>query len=283
MSSECGSRKRQAESDGARAAKADRVEDLDAKLAKIGGPAYLDFTLCDDAVDAVSQDRIWNTNDAGKRVASNEVDYLFSWEEKVGKRKFVRGLSAGSMSRMMSACNGATLTHPVSGIRIPDEDLARAKEMVHLLLAAGKIEPPQDDFANLKEAELTDDKIRHFATSVCQLFSSKGGIYIDEAAFLSLTHSQLATVISELKDMFAQNFSDAQRREFGEMPFTSPPTSARGLQHYVLRECQRVVRASSGSTRTMVLYVLLGGLAVVSSQVRERYLDGMSHNFNLPP
>merc|ERR1719261_2266622 len=214
MSSECGSRKRKSDNDGVRAAKADKVgcaaagalasvEDLDAKLVKLGGPAYSDFTLCDDAVDAVSQDRIWNTNDDGKRVASTEVDYLFSWEEKVGRRKFIRGLSVGSMSRMMSASNGAQLTHPVSGIRISDDDLARAKEMIRLLETAGKIEPPQDDFANLAEADLTDDKLRHFATSVCQLFSAQGSIYIDETAFLSLTHSQLATVISELKDMFA--------------------------------------------------------------------------------
>lgn len=153
--------------------------------------------------------------------------------------------------------------------------------MIRLLEAAGKIEPPQDDLANLAEADLTDEKIKHFATSVCQLFSSQS-IYIDETAFLTLTHAQLATVISELKDMFAQNFTEAQRREFGESPFTSPPSSARGLQHFVLREVQRVVRASSGTTRNLVIYVLLGGLAVVSSQVRERYLDGMSHNFHLP-
>jgi hypothetical protein len=54
------------------------------------------------------------------------------------------------------------------------------------------------------------------------------------------------------------------------------------LQHYVLRETQRVVKSASATQKTMVLYVLLGGLAVVSSQVRERYLGGLSHNFHLP-
>jgi hypothetical protein len=185
------------------------------------------------------------------------------------------------MSRMLAAGNGGPMTHPVSGLRIAEEDVTRAREMIRLLEAAGKLEPPQDDLANISEADLTDEGIKHFATSVCQLFSSQS-IYIDEAAFISLTHTQLVTLVSELKDMFSQNFSEAQRRELGDAPFSAPPATARGVQHYVLRETQRVVRASSGTLRTLVLYVLLGGLAVVSSQVRERYLEGLSHNFHLP-
>lgn len=278
-------RKRKADGEGRASSKPRKqskdakAEELEAQVKKLGGPAYSDYTLCDDAVDAVSQDRIWDVDEKGNRVASSEVDYLFSWEEKVGRRKFTRGVSAASFARMLAQ---GSVAHPVSGIKVSDEDLARAREMIRLLEAAGKLEPPCDDLANVKDpSELDEKSMKHFATSVCQLFS-QSSIYIDESCFLNLTHAQLATLISELKDMFAQNFSDCQRADFGEVPFSKPPASVRGLQHYVLRETQRIVKAAPGNMRNLVLYVLIGGLAVVSAQVRERYLDGLSHNFNLP-
>ena len=81
-------------------------ENLAGHLNSLGGPAYADRTKCDDAIDPISQQRIWDLADDGKSRIANyaEIGYLFSYVEhssSPGGRAFVRGFAIESFQQLL--------------------------------------------------------------------------------------------------------------------------------------------------------------------------------------
>jgi hypothetical protein len=272
------------------------MSEISPKIRKLLGPAAVDATLCADARDPVSLQEIWRANSEGAREPADEIDLLFSYEEKhADGRVFVRGFALESLAKMIDRQTGErnVVRHPVSGLPLPNEALERAQALIQQQGISGE----RVDFGALNINELTDDNMRFFALEIFQLLATID-VRVDERIFMSLSAERLTRLALETREMLEANLPvfvldslnatsnspNASRRTFSPLP-KIPSTNA--LRQFVLREMRRIflktqslVREISAPGHLHLLgYVFVGALATVCPEVRRSFQDSLSFSF----
>lgn len=96
-------------------------------------------------------------------------------------------------------------------------------------------------------------------------------IYLDHTVFLNLKIGQLKNLHYEWMDMFAKNTTvDQKRRVLGNrvifQPFDFNRSSKAQYQHYLLQQVIKIIRPIDASMKTLVTFIMLGGLTLVCPQ-----------------
>lgn len=96
-------------------------------------------------------------------------------------------------------------------------------------------------------------------------------IYLDHTVFLNLKMWQLKNLHYEWMDMFAKNTTPEQKhRVLGNgivfQPFDFNLASKAQYQHYLLQQVIKILRPIDASMKTLVTFIMLGGLTLVCPQ-----------------
>jgi len=284
-------------------------ESLASALASLGGPAYADRTKCDDAIDPISQQRIWDldadTPGTERRANYAEIGYLFSYVERDPsnpEKEYVRGFAIESVQQLLLQARKSStwpcLSHPVTGIAIPHATVRAAEQMIALLKEAGRIAPIRDEDPTtwtMEDIMSSSDPIgslKKLAFSVFQPFFIKASIELEEDCVLSLPLKDLKLLAKEAKGMFLRNFDAGQRRslcpETEGCAFQSPPfweSDVKPWIYYILSNLHYVTSYDATAPdylRKLAMYVFVAAIATVSPKVRERYQDSFALDFDYP-
>ena len=266
------------------------VCEMSPKMRKLLGPATSDATLCADARDPVSLQEIWRANAEGEREPVEEIELLFSYEERhADGRVFVRGFALESVAKMMD--REGELKHPVSGVPLPTEALDRAR----VLIDQQGICSERVDFGSLSLEQLTEENMRFFALEIFQLLATID-VRVDERIFLTLTAERLTRLALETREMLEANLPgflvDALKTENGaRRPFTPLPKipSRNSLRQFVLREIRRIFLKTKSLVQELnapghlhlLAYVFVGALATVCPEVRQNFQESLVFSFEL--
>jgi len=277
-------------------------DDLHCKLMELAGPAFADRTRCDDAIDPISQQRIWDSDKNGTRFADyTEIRFLFSYFEVVPEsgKKYIRGFAVETIQQLLlqSRKRAKPVAHPVSGAPIPLEALRRAEDMIELLIKAGKMERECDEdptswtLQDIRNDPHPLERLRKMAFSVFHPFFTKASVELADDALIKLSMKDLKVLAKEMKGMFVRNFEPYQRRELlahvQGQAFVDPPYWENDVVpwiYFLLSNIHLVTSSPTASEHLIkfTMYVFVAAIAVVSPSVRERYSDSFALDFDLP-
>lgn len=294
-------------------------EALDVALAECAGPAFHDRTLCDDALDPISQCQIWDLvsdeKHGERRVANlSEIRYLFSYTEEPSNssnKSFIRGFAVESVQQMLWEARkrihsseldpDLRLIHPVSQAPIPQRVIAAAERMISLLTAHGLLEGPETDadpsLWTLHQLVRSGDGMRKLAFSILHDLYLKSSLEIPVEAILNLKLDELQCLAKTLREMWAINLTGAQRsqlcghhiRVLDDPPCGAGVGNSRAAwQRFVLLGIKQMTgegRGTSGNqadennsvqwVKKLAIFVVVGALATVCPEVKERYSEGL--------
>ena len=253
------------------------------------GPASDDHTLCHDDKDPVSLQLIWRVVGENRQPA-NEIKILFSYKEVQHGNFFIRGFAIESFQALMA--NEMNFFHPVSGWPIPEEAILRAKKIVEILKLP---EPCFEDFEKIPSAQLTGEKMKMFTLEVFQMMAGLG-VFLDEDAFMEISHSGLCRLCSEFNSLFRENLpqdllnilagSESEKpkdtRLFRRIPVVE---NINILRQFILAELRRILKIARKeafpSQNNHLAYVIVGALVTESEKIRKNFEDSFAHEFTL--
>jgi len=282
----------------------DSRDDLQSQLLELSGPAYVDRTRCDDAIDPISQQRIWDTHEdrGSQRYADfSEIRYLFSYYEvSESGRHFVRGFAVETMQQLLlqGRKRAGPILHPASGVAIPEEAIQRAEQLIEVLVKAGKMErecdadPASWTLQDIKNDPHQMERLRKMTFSVFQPFYTRASLELADDVLTKLSLKDLKVLAKEMKGMFVRNFEPSQRRELlahsSTAAFVDPPYWENDVVPWIHYLLSNIHLTTSGPTVSSYLikftmYVFVAAIGVVSPSVRERYSESFALDFELPP
>lgn len=224
---------------------------------------------CNDPVDPISLETVWTEGADGTR-QPGEIEHLFTWQEG----KFARGMNIVSVRRMLRhAPQDKRLTHPTSGVEIDDGTLHRMRRTVTLMEGTGELEK-WDAPSDWTASQLTEANIRHYATTVCSMILTVTSMHVAEEAFL-LPSNTVRVFVSEIQSILPANAP-------GILAFMNPPSflsPSLVMQHYLLRETERLIDATPADRKALVVYIIIGALSIVCPEVRAQHAGHIALGF----
>lgn len=243
------------------------------------GPLGDDYTKSIDNKDPISQEDIWYIED-GQKIKSKEIPALkmFSYFDSSDN---IRAFNIESIKTMIE---GNINRHPITNEIIDIEILDRAQKMIQVLIEKKYLIVKEDN------GELTETKIKNLAFDVFQNFNVIS-IFVDSEWFLKLNIDELLKLNYELKD-FYENNTDNETRHIMVPPdgkvfcFTNQQLKNEcqgnklNIQKYLLDDINKVITSSDNEAiKNLGNYLMIGGLAVVCPEIRDRYPDFV-YSFN---
>ena len=113
-----------------------------------------------------------------------------------------------------------------------------------------------------------DDSIGALAKDIFHEFTLES-IYLDHTAFLKLNIPKLKTLHYEWKEMFDKNTTADQKQRILGNDTVFPPVVVRTTeqyQRYLIAQLTCLVRPKDASLKTLMTYIMLGGLTLVCPQ-----------------
>lgn len=252
--------------------------DFERLVKKYQGPAEGNHLKSFDNKDPISQEDIWElcpeTND--KKISNEIPDYkLFSYLDSENK------IRCFNIESFMSLVENDCKCHPITGLSIEDNIFNNAKKMFKILKENDKIEETVDDRTEEK-------KINDYAFSVFQKFSLIS-IFIEHEWFLKMKNEELDKLYYEAGDFYKQNVSNENKKlmvppdgkafimksnDFKQLKFEEK-------QKCILENIDKIISSSEDEgLKTLGKYLMIGGLGVVSQEIREKYPD-FAYGFTL--
>jgi len=234
------------------------------------GPANGDHLLSCDNKDPITQEDIWIRED-GVKIKSDEIPSykLFSYSDT---DNIIRCFNIETIINMI---NNDCIAHPITGIDMDIESIKRATEMYKILKDNNVINEKSDDRSE-------EEKVNSYAFDVFQKFSIIS-IFIDHQWFIKLNKKDLEKLNYELQDFYDQNVTEENKLlmvppEGKAFAITKSEFSSKynelEMKKYLLENIDKVISSSEDeSMKTLGSYIMIGGLAVVCKEIRERYPD----------
>jgi hypothetical protein len=243
-------------------------------LKNVQGPLEGKYINSLDNKDPISQEDIWELRD-GEKKALNDIPLykMFSYRDKEGN---IRCFNIESMQTMIQ--NNIN-KHPITGDNIEKDVIDRALHMIDILINNKILKNDIED-----DGILTEKKIKEYAFDVFQKFSFIS-IFIDSEWFLKLQTHELLKLNYELKDFYENNVETNLRKimvppngiafELTKEDLASKTyNNILEIQKYILENVEKVIGTSSDDAmKNLGNYLMIGGLAIVCPEIRERYPD----------
>ncbi|VVU95694.1 hypothetical protein CPAV1605_1449 [seawater metagenome] len=237
------------------------------------GPLNSDYTQSFDNKDPISQEDIWiMEKDQRKQSSEIPIYKMFSYRDNESN---IRCFNIESIKNMI---DNNISTHPLTNDKIDDSVFERGKLMIKIL---------EENKILIKEEEndeLNETKIKNLAFDVFQMFNFIS-VFVDSSCFLNLKIDKLFKLNYELKDFYENNVSIADRSIMvppdGKV-FTKTSEKLKNdfdgnklqIQKYILENIAKVIGSSEDpSLKNLGNYLMIGGLAVICPEIRERYPD----------
>jgi len=239
----------------------------------VNGPANGNHLLSFDNRDPISQDTIWYIDEKGNKKKSLDIeDYkLFSYEDK-------NNIICFNIESIQYMILNNHFIHPITNNLISDDIISRGKEMILILESNNLLESVETD------NELSEEYIKNYSFSIFQKFNLIS-IFVDNAWFLALDTELLLKLNYELKDFYENNTTIESRAEMIRQDSVAFEYTREKLeeitnknklkiQKYLLDNIDNVISSSENeSLKILGNYIMIGGLAVVCKEIRERYPD----------
>jgi hypothetical protein len=209
--------------------------------------------ICEDDRDPISMSLFWIEKDNTKSIVYplDQLDNLVFYSDNQNK---VRCLEQESIIYLKTY---NFLKHPVTMETLP-------KEL----------------FDSIKVINIENNKvsINDFALNVFQIFTKKS-IFIDSNLFLQLNKDELIKFNNEIKDIWIQNLTPAQRGMisneslFFKHIIELNKYSLEELQNYSLKNIKIALECNKEELSLMINYIIIGALGIVIPQIKENYSD----------
>ena len=241
-------------------------------VSNVNGPAKGNHLLSFDNRDPISQDTIWYIEIDQKKISDDIPDYkLFSYFDK-------KNIICFNIESIQYMIKNNHFNHPITNDLISNDIIDRGKKMISILEENNLIDKIEES------NELSDEYIKNYSFSIFQKFNLIS-IFIDNNWFLELDTSELLKLSYELKDFYENNTTIENRIEMmpeGKIGFEYSrekleeitDNNKLKIQKYLLDNINYVISTTENeSLKILGHYIMIGGLAVVCKEIRERYPD----------
>lgn len=255
-------------------------EKYSSKIKDLIGPVFDDITISEDEQDPVTFDSFWEYVDGVKVPSLSNRYYLFSYIDSKGK---VRCLTVFTVYNMIEQDE---FIHPITMEPIPENDIARAKELIHLYHTKLSL------FTDNNESDSTEYKLKNRITKLFKQFHIHS-IYFEPTWLTSITDiDKLYRIIKETDKLVSNNLKIINNNLHGFKIFQKKPVPiintrnrrSKGasknlaedpimLQEYIVEEWEKLIKAADNPQNQIPIWIMASGLSFVVPEIKSKFPD----------